>query len=224
VFILIPIFVETLKLKIMGLHYELTEEFKINALGVKLFRIRATKKSKYADIGDLGGWIESAYLKNGNARVYGDAWVYGDAEVSGNARVYGDAWVYGNARVSGNARVYGDAEVSGNARVYGDAEVSGNAWVYGDARVYGDAEVSGNAWVYGDADIKTDNDICWFSKFGSSNRTTTFFKSKDGIKVVCGCFFGNLLEFSKKVKETHSGNKFEKEYLLMIELAKTKLL
>ena len=51
-----------------------------------------------------------------------------DARVSGNARVYGDAMVCGNARVSGNARVCGDARVSGNA------------WVYDDARVYGDAD------------------------------------------------------------------------------------
>ncbi len=35
----------------------------------------------------------------------GNAWVYGDAQVSGNARVYGDARVSGNAQVSGNARV-----------------------------------------------------------------------------------------------------------------------
>jgi hypothetical protein len=53
--------------------------------------------------------------------------------------VSGNAWVYGNAEVSGDARVYGNARVSGNA------EVSGDAWVYGNARVYGDAEVSGNA-------------------------------------------------------------------------------
>ena len=40
----------------------------------------------------------------------------------------------------GNARVYGDAEVFGNAWVYGNARVFGNAWVCGDAEVYGDAD------------------------------------------------------------------------------------
>jgi len=144
--------------EIMEKHFELTEEFKINFLGVKLFRIKATKDFKSISIGDLGGFVEKIENLSGNAWVSGDAWV------------------------------------SGNARVYGDAEVSG------------------------------DNDICWFSKFGSSNRTTTFFKSKEEkIKVKCGCFFGDLIEFESKVKETHSGNKFEKEYLLMIELAKIKL-
>ena len=102
--------------------------------------------------------------------------------------------------------------------------LSGNAWVYGDAEVYGNARVSGDARVYGDAELKSDNDICWFSKFGSQNRTTTFFKSKENkIKVKCGCFFGNILEFKKQVKSTHKGNKFEKEYLAMVKLAEIKL-
>jgi hypothetical protein len=77
--------------------------------------------------------------------VYGDAWVYGDAQVYGNAWVSGDAQVYGNAWVSGDAQVYGNAWVSGDAQVYGNAWVSGDAWVSGNAQVYGDA------WVYGDA-------------------------------------------------------------------------
>jgi UDP-3-O-[3-hydroxymyristoyl] glucosamine N-acyltransferase len=52
-----------------------------------------------------------------NARVSGDAQVYGDARVSDNARVSGDAQVYGDARVSDNARVSGDAQVYGDAQI-----------------------------------------------------------------------------------------------------------
>ena len=47
--------------------------------------------------------------------VSGDARVYGNAYVYGAARVYGDAWVFGDARVYGDAWVYGNAEVSGSA-------------------------------------------------------------------------------------------------------------
>src|SRR5260363_150925 len=39
----------------------------------------------------------------------------------------GEAWVYDNARVFGDARVSGNAWVFGNARVYDNARVSGNA-------------------------------------------------------------------------------------------------
>ena len=85
-------------------HFELTAETKVNVFGITLFRIKATVKTKYADIGDIGGWVESPENLSGNA------WVYGDAEVSGNARVSGDARVYGDAEVYGNARVYGNAD------------------------------------------------------------------------------------------------------------------
>lgn len=99
----------------MEKHYELTSEFKVNVLGIKLFRIRCIKKVKNIEVGELGGWIEK------ESNLSGNAWV------SGNAKVFGDAQVYDNAKVFGNVRVYGDAQV------YDNACVSGNAWVSGDA-------------------------------------------------------------------------------------------
>lgn len=84
--------------------FELTDNFIINAFGVKLFQIKCTKSFKYAKEGDLGGYVE----KDENLDQESDAWVSGNAEVSGNARVAGNAWV------SGNARVYGYAEIDNN--------------------------------------------------------------------------------------------------------------
>ena len=124
--------------------FELTDNFIINAFGVKLFQIKCTKSFKYAKEGDLGGYVE----KDENLDQESDAWVSGNAWVSGDARVSGDAWV------SGYARVYGYAEVAGNARV------AGNAWVSGNARVYGYAEIDNN------------NKHCGFDCFGSANRHT----------------------------------------------------
>ena len=107
------------------------------------------------------------------------------------------------------AWVFGNAWVSGNARVYDDARVFGNAWVYGDA------QVSGHARVYDDADY-----IC-LKGFGSRNRSTTMFRTKNGdIAVSCGCFGGTLEEFENKVKETHGDNKFAREYLALVDAAK----
>ena len=109
----------------------------------------------------------------------------------------------------------------GNAWVYGDAEVCSNAWVFGDAEVYGNAWVSGNAWVCGNARVYGDADYLCFKGLGSENRNTTFFKCKDGhIHVSCGCFSGNIEEFENKVKETHGDNKYAKEYLACIQVAK----
>lgn len=83
----------------------------------------------------------------------------------------------------------------------GDAEVYGNAWVYGNARVYGNA------------------DYAIAQGFGSKYRSTTFFRTKSGeIGVKCGCFYGNLSEFRKKVVETHGKTKKAKEYLMLADL------
>ena len=85
---------------------------------------------------------------------------------------------------------------------------SGNAWVYGNARVYGDAEVCGDA------------DFTMASGFGSCFRTTTFFRLKNSNKigVKCGCFYGTIEEFRKKVRETHGETKKAKEYLMLADL------
>ena len=201
--------------------FELTSEFITNVFGVKLFRIRALIEFGDVKAGDLGGYIE----KEENLDHDGNAWVTGNARVSGNATVSGNAWVTGNARVSGNAWVYGDARVggdatvTGNARVSGDATVSGNAWVYGDARVGGDATVTGNATVSGNARVYGDADYATVKGFGRCNRNTTFFRCKDGkVRVVCGCFFGDMEEFRAIINRTHGDGKLAKEYLAIADL------
>ena len=171
----------------MDKHFELTNKFIINAFGVKLFQIKCTRRIKYAEVGDLGGYIE----KEDN--LSGDAWVSGDAQV------YGDAWV------SGDARVYGDAQVYGNAQVYGDARVSGDAWVSGDARV------------------ENDHMHCGFDCFGSCNRHThAYMTNENKVEIRCGCFRGSIEEFERKVKETHAGTIYEKQYKAIINLIKIK--
>ena len=95
---------------------------------------------------------------------------------------------------------------------------SGNAWVSGNARV------SGDAWVSGNAEVKKDDDYMVIGGAGRYNRFTTFFKCRDKtIKVVCGCFFGTIIEFRAKVKETHNGNKHEKVYLAMADMVELQL-
>ena len=204
---------------IMEKKFELTDKFIINVFGIKLFQIKCTKSFKYAQKGDLGGYVE----KEGNLDQENDAWVSGNAWVSGDARVYGNAQVSGNAWVSGNARVSGDAQVSGNAWVSGDAQVSGDARVSGNAQVYGNAWVSGNAQVYGDANIKNNNEHCGFDGFGSCNRHTHAYLTKEKkVEITCGCFRGSIEEFEKKVEETHSGTIYEKQYKAIINVIKIK--
>ena len=88
-----------------------------------------------------------------------------------------------------------------------------NAWVYGDARVYDNARVYGDAWVCGNGDY------AYAHGFGSVNRTTTFFRLKDGgVGVRCGCFYGTLAQFRDKIRETHGETKKAQEYLMLADL------
>ena len=208
--------------------FELTTD-SIKRNGVTLYRIKSLIDFEDVKAGDLGGYVE----KEENLSQYGNAWVYGNAEVSGDAWVSGDARVSGDACVSGNARVCCDACVSGNARVCDNACVYDNACVSGNARVYDNACVSGNACVFGDAWVSDDArvyddalifsnaDYIYLKGFGSHNRSTTMFRTNGGnICVSCGCFSGTLEEFESKVKETHGSNKFAREYLALVEVAK----
>ena len=83
----------------------------------------------------------------------------------------------------------------------------GDAWVSDDARISGNARVSG------------DKDYAYAHGFGSCNRTTTFFRLKDGdVGVRCGCFYGTLAQFRDKVCETHGETKKAQEYLMLADL------
>ena len=107
----------------------------------------------------------------------------------------------------------------GDAWVCGNAQVSGDAWVCSNAWVSGNAQVSGDAWVCGNAQVSGDADYAYAHGFGSVNRTTTFFRFKNGnVGVVCGCFHGTLQEFRDKIRETHGETKKAQEYLMLADL------
>ena len=82
----------------------------------------------------------------------------------------------------------------------------------------------GNAWVSGNAEVCKIGTVFWIGAIGSRNGTTTFFRCKDGkIYVSCGCFLGDLEEFSDKVKQTHGDNEHGRVYMLAIEMAKARI-
>ena len=188
----------------MNEKYELLKDPIIN-----LYRIRALKDFSDIKAGTLGGYVEN----EDNLSHDGNAWIYGNAKVCGDAKVYGNSRVYDDAKIYGNACAYGNAWVYGNACVYGDT------CVYDYACVYGNACVGSNARVCGDACLKINADYTVIHGFGSEERTTTFFRCKDGnIRVKCGCFYGTIDEFCYKVHETHGDSKYAKEYLMIADL------
>lgn len=70
--------------------------------------------------------------------------------------------------------------------------------------------------------IQSPSDVLIVGTIGSRNGYTTIFHTDKGVFVQCSCFRGTLDEFEAKVKETHQGNKHERDYLALIQFAKVK--
>ena len=60
-------------------------------------------------------------------------------------------------------------------------------------------------------------DILQITGLGTVHRTTTVFRTPDGIRIACGCFYGDLDAFWAQVKNTRYG-KVRREYLKFAEL------
>ncbi len=199
--------------------FELTDKYIVNSFGIKLFQIKCTRTFIYAKEGDLGGFIE----KEKNLDQSGEAWVGGNAQVYGNAWVSENAKVYDNAQVYGNVWIHGEAKVYENAKIYGDAQVYGNAKVYGNAQIYGETHVYGETLVYGNADIENNSNHCGFDCFGSCNRHTHAYLTKEGkVEITCGCFRGSIEKFEKEMEKIHAGTIYEKQYKAIINVIRIK--
>ena len=122
-----------------------------------------------------------------------------------------------NAWVSGYARVYDNARISGDACVYDNARISDNAWVGGDTQISGDARIRGNALV------SMTSHYLVVGPIGDEDDFTTFYKTKNGISVVCSWFSGDIAAFSNEVEKIPGGNAHAKAYQLAIELAKLRI-
>lgn len=176
--------------------YELTDETK-EWCAHTLHRIRALKDFGFVKAGELGGWIESER----NLSQSGDCWIYDNATVCGYATIRDNAKVCDNATIRDNAKVYRYATIRDNATVCGYAAVYGNATIR-------DTET-----------VCDDTDYAVVQGFGREQRTTIFYRLKDGeIGVSCGCFHGTIKQFRDRVKETHGDNKYAQEYLMISDL------
>ena len=110
----------------------------------------------------------------------------------------------------------------GNCWVYDEAEVYGAAVIEDEAVIRDKAVVGGRAVVGGKAVVIRTEDYITIGSIGSRNDTTTAFRTVDGVRIRCGCFYGSIAEFEAKVKETHGDNQYAKEYLALAELLKIR--
>ena len=92
----------------------------------------------HVSAGEEGGWVEH----EGNLSQKADCVVLGEAKIYENAKVYG------------NACILTEAEIFGNAKVYDEASVSLYAKVFDNAKIYGKTDITHNARIGGNMKLK----------------------------------------------------------------------
>ena len=133
-------------------HFKLTSESKVNAIGVKLFRIELNIDCKWGKAGDKGGWVEKEENIHPDFNNAEKGYISG-GEISGNAVISGGEISGGYIRggeISGNAVISG-GYISGNAVIRGNAVIS-SGYISGNAVISG-GEISGG-YISGDAVIR----------------------------------------------------------------------
>lgn len=133
---------------------------------ITVYRIRALRNvGLHAIKGEMGGYVQTmdnlshegdCWLANdacaiGRSRIWGSAWVGGNAQLRDEAWAFEHAHIEGHCALSGCSRVFGHARVSGLAAVSGNALVSGHAMICDQAHIVEQCWISGQARIGGDA-------------------------------------------------------------------------
>lgn len=195
-----------------------------------LYRVKALRNFGDVKKGDIGGYVQS----EDNLSHEGYCWVYDNAKIYNEARIYGNAQISDYAVIQDNARIYGDSQIwdyaviDGNARIYGDSEVWDYAIIRDNALIYGDSAISGNAFIDGDAEIKTGRHIGYIEeKFKNvlyiqckASLITVYTDMNNIIK----CNIGyqkrmTLTDLINRIKEDGGMNEHREEYVRIMKNA-----
>lgn len=127
--------------------------------------------------------VDDNALVEGDAEIFGNAWIYGYSKISESAKVFEDArvkdlaTVYGNAKISGLSYLSGSCVVNSDAEVTGRTKLSGNSYVTRNAIVQG-GEFSASEVIGQDALITRTWDVIYLSGF-IVDKYLTFYKTKE---------------------------------------------
>jgi UDP-3-O-[3-hydroxymyristoyl] glucosamine N-acyltransferase len=106
------------------------------------------------EVENKSGFIQGIKIE-GNAKVYGDAYISGhvtikdDSEVFGNAYVAGYAIIKDKAHVRDNAQVYKQPYIGGLSVIGENTQINGYPYIVGKSRILGSSQIQGHAYIYG---------------------------------------------------------------------------
>ena len=201
----------------MDKHFKLTEETKVNKAGHTLHRIEATRDTRHAKAGDKGGFVER------EDNLGGEAWVADDARVWGEARLYGYSYAGGQACIYDRARMHSQAGAEGEAQIYGRSELGGTVRVTDNAHVFGDTKLVGSVRIGEDAFVEHTKGYCSLLNIGRPNQQTTAYRAADGsVRIAFGEDVYPIDRVNKAVVRVFNRNEDYRMYQAVIDLIKLK--
>ena len=235
----------------MERYFKLTEETIVNEDGRKLRQIECIRDFKFAQAGELGGFIEKEENLGGEAWVDEGAQVWGEAKVINgsvlrdNARVYGRSKVRNGSVIYDEARVYDYAlvdacSVGGLAKVYGKSWISRGVSMADQTEVFGlanienscllhNASVSGRACLNCSMVLSTDayvthnSDFCQFYNLCPTADRTTVYRTKAGdIRIYHADEVYTLEAFTELVEQASDELVFKQVYPAVLAVIKVR--
>ena len=235
----------------MERYFKLTEETIVNEAGRKLRQIECIRDFKFAQAGELGGFIEKeenlgseAWVDEG-AQVWGEAKVINGSVLRDNARVYGRSKVRNGSVIYDEARVYDYAlvdacSVGGQAKVYGKSWISRGVSMADQTEVFGLANIENscllhNASVSGqaclncsmvlstDAYVTRNSDFCQFYNLCPTADRTTVYRTKAGdIRIYHADEVYTLEAFTELVEQASDELVFKQVYPAVLAVIKVR--
>lgn len=137
---------------------------------------------------------------------------------------FGDECRFGNISSFGEGCSFYDGSSFGERCSFGEGCIFGEKCSFGEWSSFGEGCHFGEPCSFENGRVKNGRYFAC-DRIGSVNRKTYFFADGENKMFVrAGCFFGALDKFVAKVKETHGGTKYERQYLSAVDLAKVVLL
>ena len=146
-----------------------------------------------------------------------------DARVWGEARLYGYSYAGGQACIYDKARMHSQARAEGEAQIYGRSELGGTVRVTDNAHVFGDTKLVGSVRIGEDAFVGHTRGYCSLLNIGRPNQPTTAYRAADGsVRIAFGEDVYPIDRVNKAVVRAFNGNEDYRMFQAVIDLIKLK--
>ena len=133
---------------------------------------------------------------------------------------FGEGCSFGERCSFGEGCSFGKICSFGKMCSFGEWCSFGERCSFGEGCSFGKRCSFGEGCSFENLKFDTHNYFIRINNIGSRRDGCYIFNSIDGLYIRSGCWFGSEAEFIERLKKVHSGNKYQREYLAALTLAK----